>query len=621
MSLPSIIKDGKNPSMIDVYIDFESYYDSECSLSRLSTLEYLWHPKFEVIGMGIAFNSEDPEWYMGDDIADVLKGIPWERTRLIAHNMGFDGAIVQWVYGHTPREFFCTMMGSRPHIVPFSHSMSLDKVGSYIGSTAKGTFVHNAKGLRASDFTPAQLAEYSSYCRMDVRICRDIYNHLAHTLTEDEMRMIHLTTGKGLLPQMRVDVPMLQQALVDEVVRKQLVLQRAGVSIDDIMSNPKLAQVLRTHGVEPPMKVSPTTGKRTYAFAKDDLEFTELQDHPNEEVALLVQARLGAKSTIEESRLKRFIAVGSRLEGQLPFPLLYYGAHTGRASGADKMNLQNLTKKSALRRAITAPPGYKLVVSDLSQIEARMVAWLAGQEDMVNDFRAKQDVYSIFGTRVFGRQVSKATPEDRFVSKVGVLSLMYGSGAAKFEHTVNSSGQAVISPVVAEQVVSGYRDTYANIKKLWYLLDKILTAMIAGKPVQYKCMEFKRVNGAPAVVMPGCRVMYYPELYVDASNEKFYRGNKGFWKKIYGGAFLENISQALSQIIIKDTELRMAELFKYRVLACGQVHDELIYCVPEKSAEKFAARLTIEMTRAPEWAPEFPLDCETKVVDCYADAK
>ena len=158
-----------------------------------------------------------------------------------------------------------------------------------------------------------------------------------------------------------------------------------------LASNPQFAEVLRSFGVEPPMKTSLTTGKETYALAKNDEGFIELSEHGNPVVQQLCSVRLGTKSTIEESRVERFIGIGARNKGLLPIPLKYYGAHTGRWSGLDSVNLQTLPSrdkaKKALKNSIMAPPGHYIINCDSSQIEARVLAWWAGQDDVVEQFR------------------------------------------------------------------------------------------------------------------------------------------------------------------------------------------------------------------------------------------
>ena len=173
-------------------------------------------------------------------------------------------------------------------------------------------------------------------------------------------------------------------------------MQIANTNSELLQSNPKFAECLKTLGVVPPMKMSPRTNKETFAFSKSDQAMTELLEHPNIAVQTLVAARIGVKSTLEETRTDRFLNIGKRA-GVLPVPLKYYAAHTGRWGGTDKVNLQNLPSRGSntIKKCIVAPDGYVLIDADSSQIEARTLAWLAGQTDLVNAFANKEDVYKI----------------------------------------------------------------------------------------------------------------------------------------------------------------------------------------------------------------------------------
>lgn len=616
--------------MINVTVDFESYYSAECTIVGNSNAEYVAHPDFHVIGVGLQLNDSEPRWFHGDKVEAALNKIPWHRARMIAHNCPFDATILSLVYGHYPKEYYCTAMGARPHIVPFSQSQSLGNVSKYLKlDVTKGDYATTqAKGKRYADFTADELEAYGAYCKDDVRLSYWIYKEEIRGLDDDEQLMIHLTTAKAIQPQLCVDRDILQLAYDAEVQRKKGMLKRSGIKLETVMSNVKFAAALRNLGVEPPMKISPRTNKETYAFAKNDLDFTALLNHHHADVRALVEVRIGAKSTIEESRLSRFLRVTYIYKGMLIFPLMYFGAHTGRASGSDKLNLQNLTNGSALREAIRAPEGYKLVVSDLSQIEARMVAWFCQQLDLLADFADTTiDVYCKFGTSLeMWGEVTKETKDTRFIAKQGVLSLMYASGHVKFEHTVNSSthSDATITTQEAKQIVDSYRSKYSNIKRAWSELNSLLIGMCSGCTNEYRGLRFvgRTEDECARIELPEGRVIYYPELYRDAGGEMFYLSNKkNQWKKIYGGACLENVIQALAQIVIRNTELRVARKTNFKYTAAGQVHDELIYVAPDAQAEQFSKYLSLEMCVPPQWCSDVPLECETSVAENYASCK
>ena len=418
--------------------------------------------------------------------------------------------------------------------------------------------------------------------------------------------MLHLTIRKGVAPQALWDKQVLEDALLAEQVRKQTLLKSCGVEKEDLMSNAKFAQLLRNFGVEPPMKISPTTNKQTYAFAKTDLGFRELQEHPNPKVRTLVEARLGNKSTLMETRLQRLIKIADDLGGACYFPLLYYGAHTGRLSGLDNINMQNPPQGSAIRQALRAPDGYSIVAGDLSQIEARITAWLAGQHDLVQQFRDKEDVYSRFAETLYDMPYGSITkdtePEKRFMGKTCILGLGFQLGGTGFSIQISGKGIPV-SIEEGEEIVSTYRQTFPQIKRLWYKMGDLLKIGARGGSAKYKCI---RIDGE-VVTLPGGRTIHYPELYEDASGEFFYKNNKGKWTKIYGGKLTENVVQALAQMLVRNIELELAKL---KIYALGQVHDELIFAIPTEKAKRFGEIVAKLMRIPPTWALDLPVDCE-----------
>ena len=196
------------------------------------------------------------------------------------------------------------------------------------------------------------------------------------------------------------------------------------------MSNDKFAALLGKY-VEPPKKISARTGKEAWAFAKTDEEFKKLAEHENENVRDLVNARLANKTTLEETRTQRFIDIANR--GLMPVPLRYYAAHTGRWGGDEKINLQNLPSRgenaNKLKKSIIPMEGYTIIDADSSQIEARILAWLAEQDDLVEAFENGEDVYKIMAKSIYGKPVEEIKKEERFVGKTTILGCGYGMGA------------------------------------------------------------------------------------------------------------------------------------------------------------------------------------------------
>ena len=371
-----------------ITIDFETYYSREYSLSKMTTESYIRDPRFEVIGVGIKVDDNPPDWYSGDNVGRFLNSLDYSKDAIVAHNTVFDGAILSWVYGIKPKFWFDTLSMARP----FHHSTvggSLKALANHYNLGQKGDEVLQALGKNRKDFSPQELDRYADYCLQDVNLTYELYKKLKVRVPVSELMIIDQTIRMYTEPSIMLDRKVLEQHLYKvREDKKKLIesLALKGVSEERVkkalMSNQIFAKILETVGVEAPMKISLRTGKETYAFAKTDKEFTALLEHPIPKVLALVAARLGTKSTIEETRTENLIKVSDR--GSLPILLNYYGAHTGRFSGGDKLNLQNLPRNGAIRKAITVPEGKVLVACDSSQIEARMVAYIAGQDDLGN---------------------------------------------------------------------------------------------------------------------------------------------------------------------------------------------------------------------------------------------
>lgn len=314
-----------------VVLDLETYYDREYSLSKITTEHYVRDPKFQTIGIAIKINKEEARWYPRPQVEEALKSIAWDRSLVVAQNTMFDGAILKWHYGVDPKAWV-DIMGMSRALYPHEKSHSLKSQAERAKIGQKGDEVLAALGKRYEDFTPEELARYGAYCVNDVELTYTLFTRYMETFPLRELRLIDMTLRMFIDPVLELDREHLQDHLLAVKAQKEALLSK--LSTEDksrLMSNPQLAEMLRGHGVEPPMKVSPTTGKETYAFAKTDEAFKALLEHEDLEVQAIVAARLGVKSTLEETRTERFIDMSYR--GKFPIPLRYYGAHSGRWSG------------------------------------------------------------------------------------------------------------------------------------------------------------------------------------------------------------------------------------------------------------------------------------------------
>jgi DNA polymerase I-like protein with 3'-5' exonuclease and polymerase domains len=595
-----------------ITIDFETFYSQAFSLTKMTTEEYVRSFEFEVIGVAVQVNDGEPKWFSGDaqDTYQFLKRYDWANSLALAHNAPFDGAILTWKFGIKPKGWLDTLsMGRALHSMEVGGS--LKAMSEHYNLGEKGTEVVNALGLRRQDFPADQLQRYGEYCKNDVTLTWKLFNAMSKDFPPEELRLIDLTVQMFTNPVLQLDEELLRSHLMWERQRKEALLE--SFDKDTLMSNPKFADLLRSYGVEPPMKISPITGKEAYAFSKTDEAFKELLEHKSTAVQVLVAARLGTKSTIEESRTERFIGIAER--GPLPVPLRYYAAHTGRWGGDDKLNLQNLPRNSPLKKAILPPRGYVFLDSDSSQIEARTLAWLAGQNDLVEAFDRGEDVYKIMASAIYGKAITEVSKDERFVGKTTILGAGYGMGASKFQKQLKNFG-VNLELDETKRIIDTYRQTYPAIPQLWQDAHAVLDAILGDQYAELGRDRLLKVEGRKGIRLPNGLYIKYPNLRwtETESNGKLKtefvydakRGKQTVPNRIYGGKVVENMCQALARIVIGMQMLMVAK--KYRVVMT--VHDAIGCIVPEAEADRAKEYVEMCMRIRPDWAPELPLNCE-----------
>lgn len=603
-----------------ITVDFETYYDRDYSLSKMTTEEYVRDPRFEVIGVGVKLNNHDAEWASGsyEHIKEWLMQYDWGNSIVLAHNTMFDGAILGWHFGITPQVWADTLcMGRALYGVEVSGSLA--SLVKREGLGEKGTEVANAIGMRRDSFTPEQLSRYGDYCLNDVELTYKLFYRLRQRFPNKELRIIDLTLRMFIEPRLWLAEDLLTQHLSEIVEKKEKLLAECGVEKEELMSNPKFAQALVNLGVTPPTKVSPLTGNKTYAFAKNDEAFIKLVEHPDWKVQALVSARLGLKSTLEETRTQRFLDIASR--GPLPVPIKYYAAHTGRFGGDDKINMQNLPSRGAaankLKKAIMPPPGHSMIDCDSSQIEARVLAWLAGQEDLVQAFTVKEDVYKKMASVIYGVREKDVTKEQRFVGKTTILGAGYGMGALKFQAQLKSMGVSVELDE-ARRIIEIYRQANSDITNLWRQAQNVLVCMTRNEPsAMGRPGVLTVLHEERAIQLPNTLKILYDDLTVHETEkgiEFTYKVRKGR-TRIYGGKVIENVCQALARCVIAEQMLRIAK--KYKVVLT--VHDAVACICRDDEVQEAQAYVEECMRWAPEWAQGLPLNCESGVGKSYGD--
>lgn len=621
--------------MRTLIVDTETYYDSEYSLSKMQTDAYIMDPRFEIITMCV-MDSETMETRFHDidvndpaSIAAFANAYPWGECWVGAHHTHFDGFIFTRRLGIRPKRWLDSLSLGRM-FMPWLKSHSLAAMAKALGLPEKGTEVLNAIGKSRAWFlaNPTELSKYQAYCKHDSVLCKRIIDRFLHRAPPLELVLIDMTIRMFTEPRLLGDEALMESLHADELVRKQTLLTEAGLTREIIMSNQKFADALAAAGVVPPLKLSKTTGRQTFAFAKSDRAFTDLLEHPVPLVQAMVAARLGVKTTIAETRAMRYLQTARR--GLMPVYLNFWGAKvTGRYSGGNQMNWQNIPARgpsAGLRRAITAPPGFVVMAGDSSNIELRMVMAVAGQWDVLDKLRAGVDLYCDFASDLFGRPITRANKAERQLGKIAMLSLQYGAGPDRFMDMVRqevlkdpTSGLKPITPQESERIVNLYRAKHHRVVQLWrYCQDTVLPDIANGctmVPVDVNgwCITlnggFSR-GGEPGVV--------YKDLAFDPSTNEWTYDMAGVPTKIYGAKVVENLCQHLARHVVMWQTARINS----REPVALSVHDEAV-CVPEISRIAVVEAWMKEcLSLAPPWCRDvLPVACEVHHGRTYEDCK
>lgn len=734
-------------------LDIECYFAKDYTLSSMTTESYVRDPRFKTHLVGFKVNDKPSFWLPeGPQLRKAFAMIDWKNTAMLCHHAHFDGAVMAWQYGYTPALYLDTLSMARALFPAESVALAnLPKLLNLRGQ--KGGFLINTKDKR--QLTPWEMKQLGDYCVDDIDLTYDAFQAMKREFPMSEIRLIDVIIRLFTQPVLNLNPELLQEAWHDERMATLALFKRAmpelaaeaelAIETNDeaawkklktpLSSNPKFAAMLLELGVDPPKKLSPaavkagkahpdtageppeglilTASKKekevyfeetgdyhesevwAYAFGKSDEGFKHLLEHENPTVGILVEARLGVKSTIKETRAQRFIGIASR--GTFPIYLLYYGGHTGRLSGGDRINAQNLNKfcpapwcdsgkvsqekivellqangswalpgpetnecpkchgtgVSPLRRSIEAPEGHVIVVRDLSGIEARVLAWLVGQDDLVEAFRSGEDVYCLTASDIFGRVITKKDKLGRTLGKCTVLGCGYGLGFWKFQSMlrigmlgnpsimlgaevanaldVNLAGflhknigkvRDTIPPGVSEEthalhcacadkIIRAFRDNKPKIPAFWKEAQAALDCVVAGEEIALGTGGCIRTCGEGFLLPNGMKIRYTElEAKVKGRSKDYSilkNRRKGERAKVYGGLITENLVQALARIILTDA---FTEMHRQGIRVVHQVHDEILAVCRTEDAERVYDRMGEIMSKPPAWAVALPLASE-----------
>ena len=596
--------------MQKIYLDFETYYDVQLSLTKMSTVQYVNSPEFKVWGVGIKVEDGETEWYNEEETPDVLQQIDWANTAVVCHNTLFDAYILTQYFNCIPAFYYDTAAMSRGLYPNMSASLANACKREFANDETmrKGEELVNAKGVR--DLDPELDAQIGGYCIQDVDLTYALFQSYMTNYPDKELQIIDLTVRLFVEPKLMLDRGSLTTYKDEIAIKTAAGIEASGTTREVLASQQKFKAYLEDLGIVVPTKKSPTTGKRIPAFGKNDSAYIQMCNlYP--EYKHIWDARELVKSRIEETRAQRFID-SCNPDGTFSIPLRYYAAHTGRFGGADKINLQNLPRGSKLRTALMAPEGQKLFIADLSNIEARMLAWLSKEADLLDAFATGRDVYCEFASQIYGRTITKQDKLERYVGKTAILGLGYGMGADKFQATLKTGSPSVeLSDTAAKSIVMQYRGMYPNIPKLWSGMKDSLFQMInpQGYGLKYGPLTIR----ARALELPNGMALNYPNLMFEYGN--FVYKTEREIIRTHGPRITENVVQALARIVITDQMLEVQAMPEVDIVL--QVHDEIIAIGSELDSDATMEKIINIMRTAPNWCSDLPLDAEGGVSQVY----
>lgn len=651
-------------------IDFETYYDTEYSLGKLSTIEYIQHRLFDFTGVGTQILNDPvlgedlkPQFNFKPDIElcitqlQTTYGFNFDAVTVVIKNAKFDATTLKEKFNIHPLHIIDIDDLLRHYDARMSHRMK--DVTEMFGLKPKGK-TENFKGLHYEEMDKEKKAALQSYGLDDIDIERDLFKILLSLLTNPAMEipLARHTLDLYLRPRIQFDFKKAKELQGKMQEKIDNIITEVGVSKTALSGNKSFVKLLKAalpddEGV--PMKL----GKRGNipALAQEDDGCKYLLSHSIKEVRNLMRARQLVKSwPLHIKRIQNMTNQAIVTGGKLRVPLHYYGAHTGRWSGGEKINLQNLGGRgrtgagidpliSAMRSLLCAPDGFIFPIVDSAQIEARLLAWIAGERGLLDGFRKGEDIYSVFASELFGCPVHKPTNNDsdieiktlkirRGFGKDAILGCGYGMGAKKFyqrcrENTdlrpLFDSGEYDFKFI--DNLIGTYRTTYEKIPAFWKSIEKmfkwvikypheIMTWSIYTKEDVKKdprllgksMLTLWKQNNTVYLQLPSGRCLTYRHCRIDGKGTIQWH-----WGHLWGGSITENIIQAIARDLLGYWIL---EFEKNHLPVVLHSHDEIVSLVKENDVNILDDAIKL-MSQGPVWAEGLPLGAEGELSKVY----
>ncbi len=576
-------------------IDFETYYDKNVSVTTQGLWHYLHDPACEIYMVAI-YSREAAFSYVGEPA-----GVDWSRLHgqiCVAHNARFDRACFRRLQelgiipeGITPR-WECT--ADLVSALSYGRSLKAAVEGMYNIRLSKDTR-DNMLGVTWKQAKEKGMAdELAAYCLKDAWYSYYLWMQLSPLWSGKERKLSAMTRDmcdRGLY---------IDRALVEAGL--QTLLQVMDSALEKIpwadghkpiLSPKHLKEECIKAGIQPPA-----------SLAQDSEECARWEEKYGVQFPWVAAMRDYRKAN---TLYKKLLTLESRIrpDGSFSYGLKYFGAHTGRWSGDAGFNIQNLPRVPMfgvdLRRMLVARPGYELIISDLSQIEQRVITWLSGDNAMIEVLETGISPYEAHARVTMSyndpEPLKHKNPDLYRLAKARVLGLGYGAGASIFVQLAKNMAGLDITPQQAQKIVADFRASNRLITNLWATLERAMTASI-GK-------DF-------TLPLPSGRKLYYRQVAVTPKGlSALVQGKR---VNFFGGKLAENLTSAVARDVLGEILLAL-DAAGYRVVA--HVHDEVVVEVPKETVAEAVKDVHRIMTTPPDWLAGLPLAAETTTSQFY----
>jgi DNA polymerase I-like protein with 3'-5' exonuclease and polymerase domains len=599
-----------------IALDFETYYDNEYSLTKLSSWAYVFHPLFAAYL--VALHNDDYHWVGPPKEAD------WSRLKAalaVVHNASFEKLVIMRLLQDgiipadcAPREYFDTAdmvayLGCIRKLDVASKELLGRPMSKAVRTGMKG---RTLRQVEAAGELPALL----KYGGDDTVASWDLFKQHQHLWPECEQRLSQINRDaciRGVQSDaeaLDADIKKLS-TLLDDTLAK---IPWCNCEDEEDNKKPLSPHAIRAYGRAQGIPVPASLAKTDPEVEKWMLKYGP--EHP-----CLMAVRDYRSINTHLSRVQAMRA-NVREDGTMYYNNRYMGSHTGRQSGGSdvggggKFNINNPPRKALygvdVRKRLLARPGYTLIIPDYSQIEARILLWYVKDEPVLERLRRGENIYQIYaedtGRWPGGGDLREENKKVYDYSKVCVLGAGYGCGAFTFRRTAESTYGVVMSEQEAEDAIREYRANNPKVVKFW---RDHHNAMF------WSCNHKDPTHG---IELASGRVMEYFDPHLEGRELKARPLKGGNFHKFYGGKLVENCIQATARDILRDAWLALDDRCNEwddgsRVL--WTLYDEFIVEAPIKIAEERAPEIVDIITTSSPWAKGCPLDAEYKISPHY----